>query len=160
MDLSCFIQVREVEMGSRRPLMLQMVHCPEATEPQCSFQNEDEESYGEPLSNASSIAAEIRCRTEVLLKSTGRSVHSKPIVMKCRYAYCPNLTIIDTPGFVLKSRDSEPGNTAEEIMKMVQEYMEPKNRLILFLQQSSVEWCSSLWLPVIQEVGRKGSRES
>ena len=25
-------------------------------------------------------------------------------------------------------------------------------RLILFLQQSSVEWCSSLWMHVIQEV--------
>ena len=28
----------------------------------------------------------------------------------------------------------------------------PACRLILFLQQSSVEWCSSLWMHVVQEV--------
>lgn len=27
---------------------------------------------------------------------------AKPIVMRAEYAFCPNLTIIDTPGFVLK----------------------------------------------------------
>lgn len=26
------------------------------------------------------------------------------------------------------------------------------HRLILFLQQASVEWCSSLWMHVIQEI--------
>jgi hypothetical protein len=30
--------------------------------------------------------------------------------------------------------------------------MLPSRRLILFLQQSSVEWASSLWLHVVQEV--------
>lgn len=30
------------------------------------------------------------------------AVSSKPIVLKAQYAYCPNLTIIDTPGFVLQ----------------------------------------------------------
>ena len=28
---------------------------------------------------------------------------SKPIVLRAEYAYCPNLTIIDTPGFILKA---------------------------------------------------------
>lgn len=27
-----------------------------------------------------------------------------------------------------------------------------RGRLILFLQQSSVEWCSSLWMHVVQDV--------
>jgi hypothetical protein len=30
--------VREVEMGTRRPLILQMVHDPSALEPRCNFQ--------------------------------------------------------------------------------------------------------------------------
>jgi hypothetical protein len=38
----------------------------------------------------------------VLLKRTKTAVSSKPIVMRAEYAHCPNLTIIDTPGFVLK----------------------------------------------------------
>lgn len=32
----------------------------------------------------------------------GGAVSAKPIVMRAEYAYCPNLTIIDTPGFILK----------------------------------------------------------
>ncbi len=32
------------------------------------------------------------------------TVSAKPIVLRAEYAYCPNLTIIDTPGFILKVR--------------------------------------------------------
>ena len=35
---------------------------------------------------------------------------------------------------------------------MVRELIAPANRTILFLQQSSVEWCNSMFLPVVQEV--------
>ncbi|GFH29330.1 dynamin-related protein 5A [Haematococcus lacustris] len=35
---------------------------------------------------------------------------------------------------------------------MVKAQAQPAHRLILFLQQSSVEWASSLWLNVVQEV--------
>jgi len=36
---------------------------------------------------------------------------------------------------------------------MVRELIAPANRTILFLQQSSVEWCNSMFLPVVQEAG-------
>jgi hypothetical protein len=35
---------------------------------------------------------------------------------------------------------------------MVKAQCSPPNRLVLFLQQSSVEWCSSLWMDIIKEV--------
>lgn len=35
---------------------------------------------------------------------------------------------------------------------MVKAQVMQPNRLILFLQQSSVEWCSSLWMHIIAEV--------
>lgn len=152
-------------MGTRRPLILQMVHDPMALEPRCRFQvwlsvflfcrvlnvenhsffglgrwssvmhlilcicefhssyamdnsfdfllqfvdlklvnkqEEDSDEYGSPVVLASAIADIIKSRTEALLKKTKTSVSSKPIVMRAEYAHCPNLTIIDTPGFVLK----------------------------------------------------------
>ncbi len=46
----------------------------------------------------------IRDRTESHLRKLGATVSSKPIMMRAEYAYCPNLTIIDTPGFILKVR--------------------------------------------------------
>ena len=36
-------------------------------------------------------------------RSCAGTVSAKPIVLRAEYAYCPNLTIIDTPGFILKA---------------------------------------------------------
>ncbi|RZC75543.1 hypothetical protein C5167_051025 [Papaver somniferum] len=144
--------VREVEMGTRRPLILQMVHDDSAVEPRCRFQEEDSEEYGNPVSSASKIADIIKTRTEALLNKTKTTVSSKPIVMRAEYAHSPNLTIIDTPGFILKAKKGEPENTPEEILSMVKSLASHPHRLLLFLQQSSVEWCSSLWLDTIREI--------
>ncbi|KAB2615903.1 dynamin-related protein 5A [Pyrus ussuriensis x Pyrus communis] len=144
--------VREVEMGTRRPLILQMVHDPTALEPRCRFQEEDTEGYGSPVVLPSAIADIIKSRTETLLKKTKGAVSSKPIVMRAEYAHCPNLTIIDTPGFVLKAKKGEPERTPDEILSMVKSLASPPHRILLFLQQSSVEWCSSLWLDAIRDI--------
>ncbi|CAM8880074.1 unnamed protein product [Rhodiola kirilowii] len=144
--------VREVEMGTRRPLILQMVHDPTALDPRCRFQDEDSEEYGSPVVLASAIADTIKSRTEALLQKTKTAVSKKPIVMRAEYAHCPNLTVIDTPGFILKEKRGEPESTPDEILSMVKSLASPPHRIILFLQQSSVEWCSSLWLDAIREI--------
>lgn len=45
--------IRATEMGTRRPLVVQMVHDPDAATPRCRLQDEDAETYGpvigEPL---------------------------------------------------------------------------------------------------------------
>lgn len=51
---------------------------------------------------ASAIADTIKSPTEAHLKKIKAAVSAKPIVMRAEYAHCPNLTIIDTLGFVLK----------------------------------------------------------
>ncbi|KAI3992659.1 hypothetical protein MKX01_007981 [Papaver californicum] len=144
--------VREVEMGTRRPLILQMVHDESAIEPRCRFQEEDSEEYGNPVSTAFKIADIIKSRTEALLNKTITTVSSKPIVMRAEYAHSPNLTIIDTPGFILKAKKGKQENTPDEILSMVKSLASLPHRLLLFLQQSSVEWCSSLWLDTIREI--------
>lgn len=44
----------------------------------------------------------MRRTTDHLHRLGGAVVSSKPIVMRAEYAFCPNLTIVDTPGFILK----------------------------------------------------------
>lgn len=144
--------IREVEMGTRRPLICQMVHDPTAQQPRCRIQDEDSEEYGPPIMPETAVAEEIKQRTEQHLKQIGGTVSAKPIVMRAEYAYSPNLTIVDTPGFILKARKGEADTTPDDILSMVKAQAQPPHRLILFLQQSSVEWCSSLWMHVIQEV--------
>ncbi|XP_010444712.1 PREDICTED: dynamin-related protein 5A-like [Camelina sativa] len=71
--------VREVEMGTRRPLILQMVHDLSALEPRCRFQDEDSEEYGSsPIVSATAVADVIRSRTEALLKKTKTAELSSP----------------------------------------------------------------------------------
>ncbi|RAL45472.1 hypothetical protein DM860_014861 [Cuscuta australis] len=144
--------IREVEMGTRRPLIMQMVHDSSCLEPRCRFQEEDSEEYGSPILSASAIADTIKSRTETLLRRNKAAVSPKSIIMRVEYAHCPNLTIIDTPGFVLKAKRGEPDNTPDEILSMVKSLATPPHRILLFLQQSSVEWCSSLWLDVLREI--------
>ncbi|KAJ9551433.1 hypothetical protein OSB04_015478 [Centaurea solstitialis] len=131
--------VREVEMGTRRPLILQMVHDATALDPRCRFQEEDSEEYGSPIMLASAIADTIKSRTDALLKKTKTAVSSKPIVIRAEYAHCPNLTIIDTPGFVLKAKKGEPESTPEEILSMVKSLASPTHRILEFSERREVD---------------------
>eukprot|EP00887_Chlorella_sp_A99_P005155 scaffold40.g5155.t1 len=150
--------LKEVEMGTRRPLIVQMVHDPGALEPRCRLQDEDGDDFGPVLQQETAIMDAIRERTESHLRKIGATVSSKAIVMRAEYAFCPNLTIVDTPGFILKARKGDADSTPDDILAMVKAQCAPPHRLILFLQQSSVEWCSSLWMHVIQEVDPHFSR--
>jgi hypothetical protein len=51
-----------------------------------------------------------------------------------------------------QAKQGEPDNTPDDILAMVRQLAAPQHRLLLFLQQSSVEWCSSLWLDVVKSI--------
>ena len=70
--------------------------------PPRAWQEEDSEEYGSPVVVATEIADVIKQRTQSYLQKIQAAVASQPIVMRAEYAHCPNLTIIDTPGLVLK----------------------------------------------------------
>ena len=108
--------------------------------------------FGGPI-GTDRVAEEIRARTQQALEAKGgdAAVTEAPLVMRVRYAYCPNLTLWDTPGLILKAKEGDAGSTPDEIGSMVRNLLAPPHRLIVFLQQSNVEWSSSLWLPIIQE---------
>lgn len=145
------------EMGTRRPLIVQMVHDPTAKEPRCCLQDEDGVSYGEII-KPENLCDTLKERTETHLQDINAHVSSKPMVMRAEYAFSPNLTIIDTPGFVLKAAQGESDSTPQQILNIVKSICRPRHRLILFLQQSSVEWASSLWMHVLQDVDPSFSR--
>ena len=70
--------------------------------PPRAWQEEDSEEYGSPLVVATEIADVIKQRTQSHLQKIQAAVSSEPIFMRAEYAHCPNLTVIDTPGLVLK----------------------------------------------------------
>lgn len=54
--------------------------------------------------------------------------------------------------FGSQAKKGEPESTPDEILSMVKSLASPPHRILLFLQQSSVEWCSSLWLDAIRDI--------
>lgn len=74
--------VREVEMGTRRPLIVQMVHDPAAKEPRCRLQDEDGEGFGPALPEGRVAEAIVQRTQEHLARLGGASVSDKPIVMR------------------------------------------------------------------------------
>ncbi|KAH7624935.1 putative Dynamin-related protein 5A [Nannochloris sp. 'desiccata'] len=86
------------------------------------------------------IADAIRDRTESHLRRLGASVCSKPIVMRAEYAYCPNLTIIDTPGFILKARQGEAESTPDDILAMVKEQCAPPSKFDNRMKEFNERW--------------------
>jgi hypothetical protein len=70
-------------MGTRRPLIVQMVHDPSAEEPRCRLQEEDSDEYGPPIVPETAVSDAIMQRTQEHLRKLGNaSVSSTPIVMR------------------------------------------------------------------------------
>ena len=61
---------------------MQMVHNPEAAQPQCRLQLEDSEEYGPVIVPETAVADALRDMTQKHLAGLGRPVSSKPIVMR------------------------------------------------------------------------------
>jgi len=56
------------------------------------------------------------------------------------YKYCSNLIIYDTPGFRLGGDEM----LTFEIEKMVRDIMRPEHRILICLEQSTVEWANTI----------------
>ena len=81
--------LREVEMGTRRPLVVQMNHTEGFEEPECCFQEESgprKAQFSAPVPTEH-VAEEIRRRTQEVLEAKGgdAAVSETPLVMRVRY---------------------------------------------------------------------------
>ena len=61
-------------MGTRRPLIVMMVHDPSAETARCRLQAEDSEEFGPPIIPETAVAEAIREMTEAHLRQTGKTL--------------------------------------------------------------------------------------
>ncbi|KAL0490286.1 dynamin, partial [Acrasis kona] len=136
----------DTQIGTRRPLILQMMNDGSYDKPHCVFWTEDLKALEDKPTPVQKIESELRRRTEALCGKT--DVSSVPIILRVKYKYCANLTIYDTPGFRKGTNDP----LSPKIAKMVLKLIEPSHRVIVCLEQSTVEWCNTTVRPMIQKV--------
>jgi hypothetical protein len=129
-----------------------MVNKADELVPLCYFYKEDLSAREEFPTKVSDIEMQIKKKTFALCGNS--KVSSRPIILRVEYKYCSNLTIYDTPGF--RKGDNDP--LGERIQRMVLNLIKHKHRLIVCLEQSTVEWCNTQVKPIISEVDPKFER--
>jgi hypothetical protein len=80
-------------------------------------------------------------------------------VVKIEYKYCPNLTIIDTPGLISapsKGRASPLQGQARAVEALVKQKMENRDYIILCLEDTS-DWSNATTRNLVLEVRDAGS---
>lgn len=131
-------------IGTRRPVIIQMRNDPSQESPRCTFLKED--GYkGEEIIPVEKMAEEIRNRTNEYCGES--SIRSRPIVIRISYKNASNLTVYDLPGFRANPEDPH----GEYIKQLAQKICKPKNRILLCLEQSTVEYVNSQSRPIVQE---------
>jgi hypothetical protein len=149
--------VVESNIGTRRPLIIQMSNNPEyKSAPYCRFRKKNHLVYDQTVETkqfehaptpVNQLSAEIRRRTNEKA-GDGDQVSDEPIILRVEYAHCSNLTIYDTPGFRLRGDEK----LRNDIERMVLKLIAPEHRIIVCLEQSTTEWSNTTSRPIVQRV--------
>nr|BAH23784.1 dynamin-related protein 5B-3 [Physcomitrium patens]BAH23785.1 dynamin-related protein 5B-3 [Physcomitrium patens] len=143
---------------TRRPVTLHMKYNQSCTEPRCYLITEDrppreEENSLEEL-QAYIEAENLRLEREVC------QFWEKEIILKIEYKFCPNLTIIDTPGLI----SAAPGrkhqslqSQAQAVESLVRTKLQHKEFIILCLEDSS-DWSNATTRSIVMQVDPELSR--
>lgn len=134
---------------TRRPIALQMKYNPACTEPRCYLTGEN------GVENELSLED-----LQEHIESENRRLHaeggfwSKDIMAKIEYKYCPNLTIIDTPGLISAAptrRNAGLVAAARAVEALVRQKMEQKDYIILCLEDQS-DWSNASTRKLVLDV--------
>jgi hypothetical protein len=90
------------DIGTRRPLIIQMMNNPSKEYPSCRFRKEANangisEGFEEKETAVQDLVQEIVRRTNEKAGSGPDKVSPIPIILRVEYCYSANLTIYDTP---------------------------------------------------------------
>jgi GTPase SAR1 family protein len=124
---------------TRRPIAINMKYNATAVEPRCFLLKDD--SYGrEEEMSLPDLQRYIEAENQRLENDNG--FWAKDIVVKIEYKYCPNLTIIDTPGLIAAAPGRKHMSTqhaSRQVETLVRNKMTNKDYIILCLEDNS-DW--------------------
>ncbi|XP_010557576.1 PREDICTED: dynamin-like protein ARC5 isoform X2 [Tarenaya hassleriana] len=143
---------------TRRPITLHMKYDPQCQSPLCHLVSDVDPSVAVPKS-LPQIQAYIEAEN-MRLEQEACPFSAKEIIVKVQYKYCPNLTIIDTPGLIApapgqKSRALQV--QARAVESLVRAKMQHKEFIILCLEDSS-DWSVATTRRIVMQVDPELSR--
>ncbi|XP_059297108.1 dynamin-like protein ARC5 isoform X2 [Lycium ferocissimum] len=143
---------------TRRPITLHMKYNPEFDTPLCHLLNDSDPSVSLEKS-LQEIQAYIEAENMRLEKETCQ-FSAKEIIIRIEYKYCPNLTIIDTPGLVAPApsrKNRALQAQARAVESLVRAKMQHREFIILCLEDCN-DWSNATTRRVVMQIDPELSR--
>ncbi|GMN59226.1 hypothetical protein TIFTF001_028320 [Ficus carica] len=143
---------------TRRPITLHMRFHPDRESPVCCLVSDSDPSLAEEKSLAQ-VQAYIEAEN-MRLESEPSQFSAKEIIINVEYKYCPNLTIIDTPGLIAPApgrKNRELQAQARAVESLVRTKMQHKEFIILCLEDCS-DWSNATTRRVVMQTDPELSR--
>ncbi|XP_035542395.1 dynamin-like protein ARC5 isoform X2 [Juglans regia] len=149
---------------TRRPITLHMKYDPLCELPRCRLvSNSDADSDPSILVAEKMSLLEIQAYIEaenMRLERDPCQFSTKEIIIKVEYKYCPNLTIIDTPGLIAPApgpKNRALQSQARAVESLVRAKMQHKEFIILCLEDCS-DWSNATTRRVVMQIDPELSR--
>ncbi|KAG1369941.1 dynamin-like protein ARC5 [Cocos nucifera] len=143
---------------TRRPITLHMKYNPTCELPRCHLVSDADPAIAH-FKSLAEIQAYIEAEN-MRLESDPCQFSEKEIIIKIEYKYCPNLTIIDTPGLIIPA----PGRKnrilqgqARAVEALVRAKMQHKEFIILCLEDCS-DWSNATTRRIVMQIDPELSR--
>lgn len=143
---------------TRRPITLHMKFNPDCDTPLCHLLSDSDPSVPQEKS-LQEIQAYIEAEN-MRLEREPSQFSSKEIIVRIEYKYCPNLTIIDTPGLVAPAPARKNRGLqiqARAVESLVRNKMQHKEFIILCLEDCS-DWSNATTRRVVMQIDPELSR--
>lgn len=145
---------------TRRPITLHMRYDPDAHLPLCRLldPSDDDPAASNPKS-LQQIQAYIEAEN-TRLEREACQFSAKEITIRVEYKYCPNLTIIDTPGLIAPApgkKNQTLQNHARAVESLVRSKMQHKEFIILCLEDCS-DWSNATTRRIVMQIDPELSR--
>ncbi|CAN4084789.1 unnamed protein product [Withania somnifera] len=143
---------------TRRPITLHMKYNPECDTPLCHLLSDSDPSLSHEKS-LQEIQAYIEAENMRLEKETCQ-FSAKEIIISIEYKYCPNLTIIDTPGLVAPApsrKNRALQAQARAVESLVRAKMQHREFIILCLEDCN-DWSNATTRRVVMQIDPELSR--
>ncbi|KAF8404042.1 hypothetical protein HHK36_008919 [Tetracentron sinense] len=143
---------------TRRPITLHMKYDPDCELPLCRLVSDADPTVAEEKS-LQEIQAYIEAEN-MRLEREPSQFSAKEIIIRVEYKYCPNLTIIDTPGLIAPApgrKNRALQGQARAVESLVRAKMQHKEFIILCLEDCS-DWSNATTRRVVMQIDPELSR--
>ncbi|CAL9770646.1 unnamed protein product [Musa acuminata subsp. burmannicoides] len=143
---------------TRRPITLHMKYNPGYRVPVCRLVSDADPAVASRMS-LPEIQAYIEAEN-MRLESDPCQFSEKEIIIRIEYKYCPNLTIIDTPGLIIPApgrRNRTLQGQARAVEALVRAKMQHKELIILCLEDCS-DWSNATTRRIVMQIDPELSR--